>query len=82
MDKNRIVGCQVGEYFGKFIQVRPIGSMAKFLKRNHPYVNHDLVMVDCFDLPVRNNSRAFLLFKKQKDSGGSRGTVLYSVESE
>ena len=82
VDENRIVGCQVGEYVGKFIQVRPIALMAAFVHWKHSYVNHDLVMVDCFDLPVRNNSRAFLLFKKEKDSGGSRGTVLYSVESE
>ena len=76
VDEGLIIGCHVGEHFGKFIQVRPVALMAAFVHWKHAYVNHDLLMVDCFDLPIQNNSRAFLLFKR-KQTG-----VVYSVESE
>ena len=83
VDQGLIVGCQVGQHFGAFIQVRTLALMDAFVHWKHSYVNHDLLMVDCFDLPVTNGSRAFLLFKKRSGGGasGDRST-LYSVESE
>lgn len=82
VDSGLIIGCQVGQYFGSFIQVRPVALMAAFVHWKHSYVDHDLLMVDCFDLPVINGSRAFLLFKKATTEGGVRKNVVYSVESE
>ena len=85
VDEDLIAGCQVGENVGNFFQVRPIALMAAFVHWKHSYVNHDLIMVDCFDLPVENGSRAFLFFKKKMNANseiaGNR-VVLYSVESE
>ena len=77
-----IVGCQVGSHFGRFIQVRPLAQMDTFVHWKHSYVNHDLLMIDCFDLPILNGSRAFLLFKKKKSYSANEARTIYSVESE
>lgn len=82
VDEGFIIGCQVGEHFGGFIQVRPVALMAAFVHWKHSYVNHDLLMVDCFDLPVKNGSRAFLFFKKIRHEDNVQKNVVYSVESE
>ena len=79
IDKDMIVGCQIGEYFGSYIQARPLALMEAYIHWKHNYVNHDLVMVDCFDLPVRNGSRAFL-FVEESNTEGRR--AVYSVEAE
>jgi hypothetical protein len=67
----------VGEYF----QVRRLALMDAYIHWKHSYVNHDLVMVDCFDLPAQNGSRAFLFYKKTRSVVGGKRAV-YSVESE
>ena len=71
VDKSLIFGCQIGKYFGKSIKVRLV-SLMWYIYRRYPHINHDIFMVDCFDLPVKNGSRAFLVFKN-----GSKG-----IESE
>ena len=72
IDQSLILGCQIGEYFGESTKVRKVDLMS-WVHHRHPHINHDLFMVDCFDLPVKNGSRAFLVFK----NGRSK-----SVESE
>ena len=57
-----ILGCQIGKYFGIYTKVRRLKQM-NWVLTIFPYINHDLYMVDCFDLPVRNGSRALLVFK-------------------
>ena len=81
MDESLVVGCQVGENFAEYFQVRRLAMMDAYVHWKHNYVNHDLVMVDCFDLPVSNGSRAFIFVKKQS-WGDSEGYGVYSVESE
>ena len=63
-----ILGCQIGEYFGKYTKVRRLDQM-KWVHYRTPFVNHELFMVDCFDLPVKNGSRAFLFFKNGRSKG-------------
>ena len=72
VNKNLFLGCQIGEYFSKYTKVRLLAQV-EWVHHRHPHINHDLFMVDCFDLPVKNGSRAFLVFK----NGASK-----SVESE
>ena len=81
VDQGLIVGCQVGEFFGEFIQVRPVALMDEFVHWKHAYVNHDLLMVDCFNIPAsaKNGSRAFLFVKHKSATGASQVRV---VESE
>ena len=56
--------------------------MDAFVHWKHSYVNHDLLMIDCFDLPILNGSRAFLLFKKKKSYSANEAGTIYSVGSE
>lgn len=79
VDEGLIVGCQVGRHVAKFFQVRRLALMDAYIHWKHSYVNHDLVMVDCFDLPARNSSRAFVFVKKASKGGSNK---VYSVESE
>ena len=79
VDEGKIVGCQIGEYFGEHIQIRRLALMDAYIHVKHAYVNHDLLMVDCFDLPVKNGSRAFILFRKKSLKGEEN---VFSVESE
>ena len=72
VDQNLIFGCQIGEYFSNYTKVRQVDLMW-YIHKHYPHINHDLFMVDCFDLPVKNGSRAFLVF----ENGTSKG-----VESE
>ena len=81
VDQGLIVGCQVGDSIGRVIQVRRLALIEVFVHWKHKYVNHDLAMVDCFDLPASNGSRAFI-FVKKASSDGSGGHDVYSVESE
>ena len=64
VDQNLILGCQIGEYFGESTKVRRVDLMS-WVHHRYPDINHDLFMVDCFDLPVKNGSRAFLVFKNR-----------------
>ena len=72
VDQNFVFGCQIGKYFGKDTKIRPLDQMS-WVHCVYPHINHDLFMVDCFDLPVKNGSRAFLVFKNRTSK---------SVESE
>ena len=72
VDKSLILGCQIGKYFSNYTKVRQVDLMW-YVHKHYPHINHDLFMVDCFDLPVKNGSRAFLVFK----NGTSKG-----IESE
>ena len=83
VDDYLIMGCQVGDHFGAYIQSRTLELIRVFVHWKHNYVTHDLLMVDCFDLPVKNGSRAFLLVKRTSSAGSHRGRqAVYRVESE
>ena len=61
--RNLILGFQIGEYFGKYTKVRRLDQMT-WVQRVYPHF-----MVDCFDVPVKNGSRAFLFFKNGRSKG-------------
>ena len=68
VDQSLILGCQIGEYFGNYTKVRLLAQM-NWVHHRYPHINHDLFMVDCFDVPVKNGSRAFLVFKNGRSKG-------------
>ena len=85
-----IVGCSVGENVAKHFQMRPCNNN-RFHHHSHPQLTHDQVMLDCFDLPVKNGSRAFVMYtahasawlsRKQRRRRGSPRKVRIAVESE
>ena len=79
LKQNRIVGCAVGKHattdkgkFGVHI-LKLTGWVHKYV----PDLSHDTVFVDCFDLPVQNGSRAFVLYKHS-----TKDSTVTCVESE
>ena len=78
LKQNLIIGCAVGEHaitnrdkFG----VHKL-RLTRWVHSHHPELSHDTVFVDCFDLPVQNGSRAFVLYKRSNDN------TITCVESE
>ena len=69
-----IVGCKIGKHYGKFVSVRLVRNV-RWIHRTFPKITHDMFMVDCFDVPVKNGSKAFLLFN-------SRVNGIKCIESE
>ena len=82
-----IVGCKVGENVAKHFKVRPCDNN-RFHHRSRPHLTHDQVMMDCFDLPAENGSRAFVMYKINMSTWRSMGipenhsTKVVSVESK
>lgn len=63
-DNHLVVGCQVGKHRAKEFTVNVIGETPKW--RVYPQYNvidHEEVLVDCFDLPVQNGTSGFLLYR-------------------
>lgn len=68
-DNNLIVGCQVGRHKAKDFRVIVIGETPKW--RAYPQYNvidHEEVLVDCFNLPVQNGTSAYLFYKLYKEA--------------
>ena len=79
MNDNLIVKCGVGETTTDKLHIRLIGE-ASFRDRwieDGRYLSHEEIMLDCFDLPVKNGSRAFVIYMRQLND-----TDLFKVESE
>lgn len=85
-----ISGCSVGGNVAQDFQVRSCNNN-RFHHRSHPQLTHDQVMLDCFDLPVKNGSRAFVMYTANASAWLSRkrighqrnpGEVGIAVESE
>ena len=78
LKQNLITGCAVGEHFttstNKF-EVHRL-KLTGWVHQHHPELSHDTVFVNCFDLPVQNGSRAFVLYRRPKHS------FITCVESE
>lgn len=68
-DNNLITGCQVGKKKTKHFDVQLIGETGYW--RVYPQYNiidHEEVMVHCYDLPVYDGEEALLYYKMTKDS--------------
>ena len=82
-----IIGCKVGENVARRFKVRPCDNN-RFHHRSRPHLTHDQVMMDCFDLPAQNGSRAFVMYRINMSARlsmrilGIHSTKVVSVESE
>ena len=68
-DNKLIVGCQVGPHRAKDFAVNVIGETPKW--RAYPQYNvidHEEVLVDCFDVPVTNGASAYIFYKLYKEA--------------
>lgn len=73
-----IVGCGVGHRVSTHLTIR-LAKNSDWVHVHFPDLTHDVAMVDCFDLPVKAGSRAFLWYMRQSSD---QPTQLYRVESE
>lgn len=79
MNDNLIVKCGVGETATDELHIRLIGEASfrdRWIKDGRD-LSHEEIMLDCFDLPVKNGSRAFVIYMRQLND-----TDLFRVESE
>ena len=68
-DNNLIVGCQIGNVKTSNFKVKVIGETP--LWRAYPVynkINHEEVLIDCFDVPSQNGDQAFLYYKTSDKS--------------
>ena len=73
-----IVGCQIGRLYTTQLLVHTLnvnGWVGKYIDEKPSY-SHTLAMVDCFDLPAENGSRAALLYKTSENG------IVIPAESE
>lgn len=66
-DNSLIVGCQVDDVAAKDFTVKLIGETPLW-RAFYDYINHEEVLVHCYDLPARNGSSAHIAYRKSKTS--------------
>ena len=81
IEKRLVVGCTVGKYTTRSFRIIQL-SLNTWLHKDHSYLTHDFVLLECYDLPpVDNGSVAFITYKTslstQKDPCETK-----SVQSE
>lgn len=64
---NLIVGCLVDGMEAKQFRVRLIGETPLW-RAFYDHINHEEVLVHCYDLPARNGSTGHVMYKKMKNS--------------
>ena len=79
LKQNLIIGCAVGEHAATNKDNFRVHTLriTHWVHSHHPELSHDTVFVDCFDLPVQNGSRAFVLYKRSTND-----STITCVESE
>jgi len=66
LKQNLITGCAVGQHVNtdrKQFEVRQL-IQTGWVHGAHPELSHDTVFVNCFDIPVQNGSRGFVLYTR------------------
>ena len=66
LKQNLITGCAVGQHVNtnhKQFEVHPL-IQTGWVHGAHPELSHDTVFVNCFDMPVQNGSRGFVLYRR------------------
>ena len=66
-DNNLIVGCQVDERKARKFSVKLIGETPLW-RVFYNQINHEEVLVHCYDLPVKNGSNGYIMYKMSKHS--------------
>ena len=76
LKRNLVTGCAVGKHVANKFEVREL-KQSYWVHEHRPEFTHDPVFVNCYDLPVENGSRAFVLYKQSLNDSG-----VTCVESE
>lgn len=64
---NLIVGCVVGKHATAQFDAHLIGE-SYLMHMFFSHFTHEEILVNCFDLPVQNGSRALIVYRKSNDS--------------
>lgn len=65
--QNLIIGCAVGAHATSEFDAHLIGE-SYLMHMFFSHFTHEEILVNCFDLPVKNGSRAFIIYKREKNS--------------
>ena len=65
--EKRVVGCGVDNTFTNDFKFEPLGMMG-WVHSRYPKFTHDDAMLTCYDMPTRQDSTAFVLYKKNNRS--------------
>ena len=66
-DKKLIMGCQVDDRRASQFSVKLIGETPLW-RAFYPQINHEEVLVHCYDLPVRNGSKGYIMYQMSPSS--------------
>jgi len=66
-DKKLILGCQVDDHKASQFSVKLIGETPLW-RAFYPQIDHEEVLVHCYDLPARNGSKGYITYKKSPSS--------------
>ena len=84
IERSLIVGCTVGRHTGRSFRIFQL-SLNTWLHRDHSYLTHDFVLLECYDLlHVNNGSVAFITYKTlEPDCNSAKNhSCIISVQSE
>ena len=84
IERSLIVGCTVGRRNGRSFRIFQL-RLNTWLHRDHSYLTHDFVLLECYDLPpVDNGSVAFITYKTlEPDCNSAKNhSCTISVQSE
>ena len=60
---NRIIGCGVDDVRASAYRVKPLFVYRNWIRSNVPNLTHSEAVVTCYDLPSRNGSKAYVLYR-------------------
>ena len=65
--QNLIIGCAVGAHATSEFDAHLIGE-SYLMHMFFSHFTHEEILVNCFNLPIKNGSRAFIIYKREKNS--------------
>ena len=60
---NRVIGCGVDDVRAPAYRVKPLFVYRNWIRSNVPNLTHSEAVVTCYDLPSRNGSKAYVLYR-------------------
>ena len=67
LKQSLIVGCVVGDHATAYFDAHLIGE-SYLMHMFFSHFTHEEILVNCFDLPVNDGSKAFIVYRKSKDA--------------
>ena len=62
-----IIGCAIGGNTATIFGIRQL-RINNWVHSHHPELTHDTVIVDCFDLPAKNGSTAYIMYRRHPNA--------------